>query len=401
MQKNKNMFPEDFFGSPNQYKTIQAQINANREHPKIINPLLFKNKSNQPFISEIKEEKCEESLMEISKNKNTLKIIIPHNISTEEISTSGGSYNTPVTPNVPIVPVLRTEPNSNKNNKRENYLKDKLLSNNNNIHSSLNKNNNSNNNQINSINEDIDLCYPMAFTFNLKEKKNQTIKNNIRHGSYKKNNSFDRNKKGLKDINKRDLSSQNKKVEKIKKDNKAQRNNSYRTIDKKEDNKKNNKHLNINYRKCFSYEHNNKNKNNNINKNENEHKINLTRNNSKKDNKKIAKNTSFDKRSKSAKKSKETINIITVRNNRNILKKNNKEDKKDLYNRNNLQNLKVQYEKKKKEIVHSKVEKEINHIFQNLPENYEKYPEINNKLELFMKNIDDIKYVLNKKRQKI
>ena len=63
--------------------------------------------------------------------------------------------------------------------------------------------------------------------------------------------------------------------------------------------------------------------------------------------------------------------------------------------------MKVQYEKKKKEIVHSKVEKEINHIFQNLPENYEKYPEINNKLELFMKNIDDIKYVLNKKRQKI
>ena len=51
--------------------------------------------------------------------------------------------------------------------------------------------------------------------------------------------------------------------------------------------------------------------------------------------------------------------------------------------------------------MHSKVEKEINHIFQNLPENYEIYPEINNKLELFMKNIDDIKYVLNKKRQKI
>jgi hypothetical protein len=213
------MFPEDFFGSPNQYKTIQTQINANREHPKIINPLLFKTKPNQPFISEIKEEKCEESLMEISKNKNTLKIIIPHNISTEEISTSGGSYNTPVTPNVPIIPVIRTEPNSNKNNKRENYLKDKILSNNNNInvHSSLNKNNNSNN-QTNSINEDIDLCYPMAFTFNLKEKKNQTIKNNIRHGSYKKNNSFDRNKKGLKDNNnKRDLSSQNKKMKKLKK----------------------------------------------------------------------------------------------------------------------------------------------------------------------------------------
>ena len=397
------MFPEDFFGTPNQYKTIQTQINANREHPKIINPLLFKNKPNQPpFISEIKEEKCEESIMEISKNKNTLKIIIPHNVSTEEISTSGGSYNTPVTPNMPII--VKTEPNSYKNNKKDNYLKDKILSNNNNVCSSLNKNNN--NNQNNTINEDIDLCYPMAFTFNLKEKKNQTIKNNNRHGGYKYNNSLDRNKKGLKDIKKRDLSAQNKKSEKIKKDNKSERNNSNsnRNIIKKEDNiKKNNKHLNISYRKCFSYENNN-NKNNNINndnKNENEYKRNFIRNNSKRDNKKIIKNTSFDRRSKSAKKSKETINIMTVKSNRNLLKKNNKEDKKDLYNRNNLQNLKVQYEKKKKEIVHSKVEKEINHIFQKLPDNYEKYPEINNKLELFMKNIDDIKYVLNKKRQKI
>ncbi len=120
------MFPEDFFGTPNQYKTIQTQINANREHPKIINPLLFKNKPNQPpLISEIKEEKCEESIMEISKNKNTLKIIIPHNVSTEEISTSGGSYNTPVTPNMPII--VKTEPNSYKNNKKDNYLKDKIF----------------------------------------------------------------------------------------------------------------------------------------------------------------------------------------------------------------------------------------------------------------------------------
>ena len=62
------MFPEDFFGSPNQFKTIQTQISKNKEHPKIINPTLLKTKTNQPYIMEIKEEICEESL-EIPKNK--------------------------------------------------------------------------------------------------------------------------------------------------------------------------------------------------------------------------------------------------------------------------------------------------------------------------------------------
>lgn len=388
------MFPEDFFGTPNQYKTIQTQINKNREHPKIINPLLFKNKTNQPYIDEIKEEKCEESIMEMSKNKNSLKIIIPHNISNEEISTSGGSYNTPVTPNIPIKPVIYTEPN--KNSRKECRIKDKILSNN--INSSLNKKNIVNN----AIDDNIDLCYPMAFTFNFKEKKNQTIKNNNRCGGNKYN-SFERNKKIIKENKKRDYSAQNKKREKIKKENKYERNNSYKNNNKKEDNnscKKNNKYLNISYNKNSSYDQN---------KNENEYKRNINKNNSKREIKKNSKISSYDRKSKSAKKGKETINIITIKTNVknniktnvNLLKKNSKDDKKDLYNRNNLHSFKLQYEKKKKEIVQSKVEKDINHIFKKLPENYEKLPEINNKMELFMKNIDEIKYVLNKKKQKI
>ena len=218
------MFPEDFFGTPNQYKTIQTQINKSREHPKIINPLLFKNKTNQPYIDEIKEEKCEESIMEMSKNKNSLKIIIPHNISNEEISTSGGSYNTPVTPNIPIKPVIHTEPN--KNSRKECRIKDKILSNN--INSSLSKKNSVNN----TIDDNIDLCHPMAFTFNFKEKKNQTIKNNNRRGGNKYN-SFERNKKIIKENKKRDYSAQNKKIEKIKKENKHERNNSYKNNNKK------------------------------------------------------------------------------------------------------------------------------------------------------------------------
>ena len=103
---------------------------------------------------------------------------------------------------------------------------------------------------------------------------------------------------------------------------------------------------------------------------------------------------------KITKKSKETINILTIKNNKNLLKKNNKDNKKVLYNKNNLNNLKSEYNNKKKQIVHSKVKNEINHILKNLPENYEKLPEINNKFELLMKNINDFKYVLDRNKSK-
>ena len=62
------MFPEDFFGAPNQFKTIQTQISKNKEHPKIINPSLIKTKNNQPYIIEIKETQAQKE-----KIKNELK----------------------------------------------------------------------------------------------------------------------------------------------------------------------------------------------------------------------------------------------------------------------------------------------------------------------------------------
>ena len=117
-------------------------------------------------------------------------------------------------------------------------------------------------------------------------------------------------------------------------------------------------------------------------------------------------NSSYDNRKlKSAKKIKETNNIITVKNihNKNnniaIIRRNNSCDKKDLGNKNNDKKAFIsEFRDRKKDIVHSKIKKEINNIFNNLPENYEKFPELNNKLELFMKNIDDIKDVLIKKK---
>ena len=106
----------------------------------------------------------------------------------------------------------------------------------------------------------------------------------------------------------------------------------------------------------------------------------------------------YDRKARSAKKSKETINILTIKNNKNLLKRNNKDDKNGLYNKNNLKNFKSEYNNKKKEIVHSRVKSEINQILKNLPENYEKFPEINNKFELLLKNINDFKFVLDKNK---
>lgn len=279
----KNIFPEDFFGTPNQYKTIQTPISVNREHPKIINPILFKNKTQNPLlIGEIKEEKCEESLIEISKNKNTLKIIIPHNISNEEISTSGGSNNTPVNPSKPIIQVISKDSSTNNNN-------------NINAHSSLNRKNIQIQND-NVFDENIDLLYPMAFTFNIKEKKSKTIKNCNRHGGYKHNKSFDRNRKALKEIKKRELSTQNKRVEKNK-------------TDKKEDNKNRNKNSNKNSEEVEEKVIEEKKKiNNKKNKKEKEQKNKIEieekedRKNKKKGNKKYLNDSSSDNDEKKSKK---------------------------------------------------------------------------------------------------
>lgn len=361
----KNIFPEDFFCSPNQYKTIQNPINKNREHPKIINPTLLKSKSNQPLIVEIKEEKCEESIdINVPKNKNSLKIIIPKNHSNEEISTSGGSYNTPKTPNIPINQPIKVETEPNKNKKNGFNIKDKLISNN-----ALNKNIKNINNKNNIKDENIDLYYPMAFTFNSKGKKNRTLNNN-RKMNYKYNKSFEKNIKNneikekkdtiINDRKRKTLSYQRNKEDKFKKDNK-----------------------NINNKNFFR---------NNI------------RNNSQREDKKNSRNkfspSINDRKVRSAKKNKETINLITINNNKNILKRNYKDNKKDLYNKTNLKTLKFEYDKKKKEIVHLKVKKEINQIFEKLPENYEKNPILNNKFELFMKNLEDIKYVLDRNNSK-
>lgn len=370
------MFPEDFFSSPNQYKTIQIPINKNREHPKLINPTIINKKVNQPLIPEIKEEKCEESI-DNQKNKTTLKIVIPQNISNEEISTSGGSYNTPKAPNLPIRPVIRSEPKNKKNVSNIN-IKNKLIPNN-----CLNKNiqNNSNNNN-NIKDENIDLYYPMAFTFNSKGKKSNTL-NNSRSKNYKYHQAFENDKKNFQNKEKNINNRKSKNLSFQKREEKS-----------KSENDKNK-----------SINHNNNNKNNSF---ENKYKSQynrsrsniIKRNNSKAEDRKTLRNNCFpvnNRNIKSAKKSTETINILTINNNKNKLRRNTYDPQKDLNNKKNIKNFKSEYDIKKKEIVNLKVKNKINQILDKLPENYEKFPVLNNKFELLMKNLDDIKHVLDRK----
>ena len=79
--------------------------------------------------------------------------------------------------------------------------------------------------------------------------------------------------------------------------------------------------------------------------------------------------------------------------------KNNKNKSLSLGKKSNNRNAVLIQKTNKTNIVHLKVEKEINNIFKNLPEDYEIVPEIQNKFELLMKNIYDIKDAINKKTQ--
>jgi hypothetical protein len=372
------LFPEDFFGTQNQFITIQTQSQlSNREHPKLINPLLIKR--HEPQINEIKEEIIEESIdvsKNMPKNKIPLRIVVTHDSSIDDVSTSGGSNNTPISPMTPIIPEIQTE--IKENNITFGIIKGKQISNN--IHSSFNEKTDSEN----ITEEKKDLCLPLAFTFSHKfnEKQNQTLKN-----SRNNKNSF--REKSFQDIKRKSTSYQKSKEDKnIINTQRTQRINSQKKYIQKESNK------NIDYL-CKK-----NNKSFGDKKKENSHlkeAKKYIRSNS---------NSSYDNRKlKSAKKIKETNNIITVKNihNKNnsnaIIRRNNSCDKKDLGNKNNDKKAFIsEFRDRKKDIVHSKIKKEISNIFNNLPENYEKFPELNNKLELFMKNIDDIKDVLIKKK---
>jgi hypothetical protein len=380
------LFPEDFFGTQNQYTTIQNHKSKNKEHPRIIIPTLLKTNRTRQIFAEIKEEKCEES-SELTKNKTSLKIFIPYDNSIGDISTNGESYNTPMTPMTPVIQAMQTEPNKNYGKKGK--MKDRLMSNN--IPSSPKEN--LENNHIKDT--QIDLSVPMAFTFNAKFKDNQskTVANN-------KINRINRiNKFSKREISSKDSKNKNKNKTL---ENKSERNYNQRKYTPRERIKSND----IRNRKTINNKSSSYIKNNNK-QIEVEQKRNTVENYSQREIKRYSRNNynlSYNERkAKSAKRNKAINNIKIVKNINNgynpLIKKNDSNNKKDLNNKSNSRCSISEYRYKKKDLeVNSRVEKEINNVFKKLPDDNEKKTELNNKFQLFVKKRVDIKDVKNKKK---
>ena len=287
----------------------------------------------------------------------------------------------------PIGPFIQTEPN--KNYGKKDKMKDRLMTNN--IPSSLNEN--YENNHIKDA--QIDLSIPMAFTFNAKFKENQskTVVNN-------KINRINRINK----FNKREISSKdNKKKNKNKTlENKTERNYNQRKYTPKERVKSND----IRYRKTINNKSSSYIKNNNK-KFEVEKKRNTVENYSQREIKRCSRNNynlSYNERkAKSAKRNKDITNIKIVKNinngNNPLIRKSISFNKKDINNKSSSKCSISEYRNKKKDLeVKSRVEKEINKVFNKLPDSNEKKPELNNKFQLFVKKRVDIKDVKNKKK---
>ena len=287
----------------------------------------------------------------------------------------------------PVVSIIQTEPN--KNYGKKNKMKDRLMTNN--IPSSLNDNYENNHFK----DDQIDLSIPMAFTFNAKFKENQskTVANN-------KINRINRINK----FNKREISSKdNKKKNKNKTlENKTERNYNQRKYTPRERVKSNDIRCrkNINNKSSSYIKNNNK-------QIEVEQKRNTVENYSQREIKRYSRNNynlSYNERkAKSAKRNKAINNIKIVKNinngNNPLIRKSVSINKKDINNKSNSKCSISEYRNKKKDLeVKSRVEKEINKVFNKLPDGNEKEPELNNKFQLFVKKRVDIKDVKNKKK---
>ena len=287
----------------------------------------------------------------------------------------------------PVVSIIQTEPN--KNYGKKNKMKDRLMTNN--IPSSLNDNYENNHFK----DDQIDLSIPMAFTFNAKFKENQskTVANN-------KINRINRINK----FNKREISSKdNKKKNKNKTlENKTERNYNQRKYTPRERVKSNDIRCrkNINNKSSSYIKNNNK-------QIEVEKKRNAVENYSQREIKRYSRNNynlSYNERkAQSAKRNKAINNIKIVKNinngNNPLIRKSVSINKKDINNKSNSKCSISEYRNKKKDLeVKSRVEKEINKVFNKLPDGNEKKPELNNKFQLFVKKRVDTKDGKNKKK---
>ena len=417
---NKKIFPEDFFDLPKNQDEIPNEKNRSKqkEHPKLLNPSNT-IKNIPPVFSEIKEEAFEESVEHLQVKKTNLKIIIPDKSNDELEPSTSGSSNVKLSPSTPS-PLIFVEKNKFKIYPRNN----KIIS-----HKDKCKNKEEDTGKI-------------TARFANEEKKNNSSKDNkiLKRPSTPSTNR-------LKSVYNPPLTSDNKKIDKFyynfetkkngviipmneNKINKIQRQNLFKVgyncnngNRNQKINKNNNKVNPVSSRiiqifgsqenspresSCISIKNNlNENNNNNINK---EYNTNKTKKTLKKN-----KNTSFIEEQKNARKNRANSmeNKFIIRKN-NVCKKNelnketnNKDDDKKMinkkerkkhlsYNKNNILPYLSEFKFKN---VKNQLETEINNMFNNLPEDYENYPELKNYIEKIVKNIHGLKDYIYKNTQ--
>ena len=427
---NKKLFPVDFFGTATQEQEKYTPNPTGKDHPKLLNPLITQKK-NYNVIQEIKEENNEESTDFSLASKFGLKITVPDSSNDESVK--------PSTPSPILFQGNNFFPKKNIENKKI-------------IHTCKNKNTiNIIFSNKNNKNEEEDDKFKITPHFNYYDeinKKNlkrpKTPKLSYHSNTNEQKDNFaqfkfiDTDKKTDKSFTTDDLSNIDKKLEK-------ESNNKFSTAynTKTYSQKKEKNHVS-NFPQCTITENNIKSKNiinnfskkngNNIHDNNcnNAEKIenysrktkraktsrdcNITKenhnsNNNKfynnnNENRKNIKNNNFNNEKKVsrpnsvAQTKKINYNINKVNNDNSSDKKNciKDNDNNDIYlplifNINDGIN--------KKNIVQMKLKKELKNIFNNMNDNFFKDPEINNKIQLIMKNLKDIKdiqEISNKKK---
>ena len=418
---NKKIFPEDFFDLPKNQDEIPNEKNRSKqkEHPKLLNPSNT-IKNIPPAFSEIKEEAFEESLEHLQVKKTNLKIIIPDKSNDELEPSTSGSSNVKLSPSTPS-PLICLEKNKYKiypgNNKiishkdkfknkeedagkitarlaneekKNNYSKDnKILKRP--STPSINRHKSIYNPPLTSDNKKID-----KFNYNFETKKNGVIipKNESKINKIQRQNLFkvgyncnnaNKNKKNNKNNNK--LNPVSSRIAQIfgSQENSPNRESS-----------------------CISIKNNLNENNNNKNK---EYNTNKTKNKTLKKNK----NTSFIEEQKNSRKNRaNSLENKFINRKNNVCNKkelnkdaNNKDDDKKMINKKerkkhlsyNKNNILPYLSEVKFKNVKNQLETEINNMFNNLPEDYENYPELKNYIEKIVKNIHGLKDYIYKNTQ--
>ena len=414
---NKKIFPEDFFDLPNNKEELSNIKNKSKqkEHPKLINPSNT-IKIVSPEFNEIKEEAFEESVENLQVKKNNLKIIIPDKSNDELEPSTSGSSNVKLSPTTPS-PLIYPEnnkfkiypenkpktPNTNKDEDTYKITAHFVYEEDNNNKSIKNKTlkrpstpntsrfKNVYNPPLTCDNKNID---KYKFNYNFETKKNGVIvpkkdnklnqihRQNLFKMGYNCNNS-NRNKK-INNNNK--IKPVTSKIEQIFGSQKnTPRETSFISIKNNLYEKKVNKDYNTN-----SLTNNSKHKT--LKKNKNASFIENQKNSKK------ARANSLENKYINIKKNISKKNILNIDINKDYQNKINKKERQKIYSY-DKNNISPYLSDIKFKNVKNQLETELNNLFKNLPEDFEKYPELKNYINLIVQNIHGLKDYIYKNTQ--